>query len=421
MADDLFYVDTKGEANYTVGETQKTVGIKVVENTTSVPVKEYPKSSVTCLNDEFVGLGVNSNLTQTPMVKEEEEYVDSDEGEEELDSTFSDFVNNLGSDGIMKLLKDASNHSGYLSRNIDGGVDYRSDLSGDENMDLEGILIAEEQEDPYKYEDQVYEQIYKGSSDEDEFDGVDEEVLPGPGAGDGGGKHLSKQQNINKFKEKDRNKIKNSKNKKNKGDGPSPGFSPRTIIKRLNMLVLSEDLDSVWLQPMNKYERQIVHVLAREYKVKSKSMGNGERKTPVLTAVPESRSPTNRYRVNRVVQLFDSGALVPEQLYASGSSNPINCVSYASNHHNKDQKKQQKQQKQKQQKSKKKQKGQPMDNMPGKMVAENAPEVGAGNVGHKMLTQMGWQPGQGLGATDQQGRSTPVDVMIRSGRRGLGA
>ncbi|KAJ2565518.1 squalene synthetase-like protein, partial [Coemansia sp. RSA 1836] len=58
--------------------------------------------------------------------------------------------------------------------------------------------------------------------------------------------------------------------------------------------------------------------------------------------------------------------------------------------------------------------------MDGKMVAENAPEVGSSNIGHKMLQQMGWQPGQGLGVKEE-GRATPVDVMIRTERRGLGA
>lgn len=209
--------------------------------TTLVQDKEYSKASVTCLDDNFAGMGANNNLTQIPMVKMEEEYADLDE-EKEIYRVFDEFVDKLGLGCVKKLLKDASNRSEYLNRTVDGGVDYQCELSRGEDVAM-------------------VDQVDNGSLEEGEVNGF---------------------------------------------DGPATGS-----------------------------------------KRKSKPQNN---------------------------------------------------------------KKQQQQQK-----------GQLMANVHGKMVAENAPEAGAGNVGHKMLTQMGWQPGQGLGATEQQGISAPVYAMIRAGRRGLGA
>ncbi|PIA15110.1 G-patch-domain-containing protein [Coemansia reversa NRRL 1564] len=190
-------------------------------------------------------------------------------------------------------------------------------------------------------------------------------------------------------------------------EGPSPGFSPHTVLKRLDLLTHAGDLDSIWLQPMNKYERQIVHLLAREYKIKSKSHGNGLRRMPVLTATPNTRKPPNRKRINKILTLYDEDGLLPEQwLGVSGADNHAGERNGSGR---------------KGGKRDKSGRGQASTrNEHGKIVAEHAPEVGASNVGHRMLQQMGWTPGEGLGA-GEKGRATPVDVMIRAGRRGLGA
>ncbi|KAJ2826882.1 squalene synthetase-like protein, partial [Coemansia sp. 'formosensis'] len=202
---------------------------------------------------------------------------------------------------------------------------------------------------------------------------------------------------------------------------PTPGFNPRTIIKRLDMLALADDMGSIWLQPMNKYERQVVHILAREYHIKSKSHGSGVKRTPVLTQTPNSCKPTNSRRINRVLMLHDQGGLIPEQwsgpaVHGGSWDNKGPKGSKGKNGNGKGKGRQQG-------KGNRGGRGgdfKPQPQMDGKMVAENAPEVGSSNIGHKMLQQMGWQPGQGLGAKEE-GRATPVDVMIRAGRRGLGA
>ncbi|KAJ2711719.1 squalene synthetase-like protein, partial [Coemansia spiralis] len=137
--------------------------------------------------------------------------------------------------------------------------------------------------------------------------------------------------------------------------------------------------------------------------IKSKSQGNGTMRAPVLTATPDSRPPQNRRRINKILMLFDEGGALPDSWVGGpapdkhaggargrgrGRGGKATEPSAASLH--------------------------------GKMVAEGAPEVSASNIGHKMLQQMGWTPGTGLGA-EEKGRAAPVDAMIRAGRRGLGA
>ncbi|KAJ1813972.1 squalene synthetase-like protein, partial [Coemansia sp. RSA 2598] len=354
------------------------------------------------------------------------------------DDALNDYIDNLDESELAQLLEGATGNVngsnggyGYATRNIGGsgnGNASDSDSMLDDQIDID---------DPLDYNDKLMQMLLDASevefdngSNSDEDDGVDEDgipididlgVLPGPDRYSAqknkkkGGGHKQGSQNAKDFKALDRAKSKNShakqKNKNNKefGDGPSAGFDPRTVVRRLDMLTQSDDLGSIWLQPMNKYERQIVHILAREYNIKSKSHGNGDRRTPVLTVTSRSSRPVNRRRINRLLLLFDEGGLIPNHWCGpqSGGSGDASMRGGKGK-----------------QRSKGKKKGAdgPKDSaqVHGKMVAHGAPVVGDSNVGHKMLKQMGWQPGQGLGA-NEEGRSTPVEVMFRAGRRGLGA
>ncbi|KAJ2159379.1 squalene synthetase-like protein [Coemansia sp. RSA 552] len=274
-------------------------------------------------------------------------------------------------------------------------------------------------EDPFEIEDRVVASILDGSGDEAlDDDGfpydMDMEAIPGPdkdlpvyrpkhkGAMGWGAPVVSV---------KDRGKGKRGhqqqqrqRPKKDGHEGVASWFDPRTVVRRMDMLLQSDDLGSMWLQPMGKRERQIVHVLAREYKIKSKSHGSGVRRTPVLTTTPDSFRPTNRRRIEKILLLHEEGGLLPEE-WLGGPSDRFS-------------------QGNKKGKGRNKNKGggsaAAAAAASGKLVGENAPEVGASNIGHKMLQQMGWTPGQGLG-TNEKGRATPVDVMIRNGRQGLGS
>ncbi|KAJ2784386.1 squalene synthetase-like protein [Coemansia interrupta] len=345
---------------------------------------------------------------------------------EELDTSLADYMENVGAEELADMVK-RSNASRHLMRDL--GDDFDS-----VSLSTDGF----EHDDPFKYDDDIVDMVLdrsaygdSGSSDEegaiDEGDGcpVDLDMarvsrLSHTNASRGGNSQNRKPpkhggptqgaQNIEKFKYLDRSKSRNNSVRRQaaREDRPSPGFDPRLIINRLDMLVRSDDLSSLYLQPMNKFERQIVHILAREYRINSKSQGSGDRRMPVLSKTPRSCAPTQQRRIKRLLLLFDEGGLMPEH-WLGPQENASKGLSQGGKHNGKGK-----------QKSKQNGSGSNPGRMDGKMVGHQAPIVGETNVGHKMLKQMGWQPGQGLGA-NEEGRSTPVDVMFRAGRRGLGS
>ncbi|KAJ2691391.1 squalene synthetase-like protein [Coemansia spiralis] len=490
--DNLFVIDTQGTANVPVSEATKSYECRVVESTTasrrtvnfdrlkslgiqiiddniggpssgnsSRDDRAVPQSCMRNLSTKFVDMEVGNSdrgpwknksrrrgkhgrgkkpndndsisIVEPPASRRQRQQrppiIESDG---EIDEIFDDFVSNIGQDELKQLLKDADNRSGFLSRNIGGGVDYDCGHSEDQLESPEAVPRGDgiEVDDPFKYEDEIYDLMRDGlsnSDDDDEFpDDIDMDQLPGPDAdirqkGQQPPPHVQRSQNDTSY-ERDRARGKNTRDmaKLKASDShkaAAPDFNPHTIIKRLDMLAQTDDMASIWLQPMGKYERQITHLLAREYNVKSKSHGGGLRRTLVLTQTPNSCKPTNSRRVNKILMLHDQGGFIPEQWSGSATQGALRDRGPKGS-------------KGKGGKAKGLAKARgnrgrgndfkPLPPMDGKMVAEHAPEVGSSNIGHKMLQQMGWQPGQGLGAKEE-GRATPVDVMIRAGRRGLGA
>ncbi|KAJ2806850.1 squalene synthetase-like protein [Coemansia guatemalensis] len=469
--DDLFVIDTKGSKDTTASTSWRAREFRVVgagveqttqttQNSQKVRVIEddvpqgrstadhgsAPTSRGTAairnLNAQFVdlevdepgkGKGKKRNKRRGKKRGKEKAAADSTHpqnrskqqpgliSDEDFDDLANDYMANL-SDGELQRIIATDFSPAFNSRDIGGAADIRYGMDLDMLVDSEAVSSDDlEVEDPFIYKDK---EVYQVMDESDELDGddLDDDGFPYdidmhsvPGADDysfPGDRGDNAVQNTrtpkgwgghgkDKHSRRQQQKKKKGKAANNYDDaGPSPGFNPHTVLKRMDLLTHAGDLDSIWLQPMNKYERQIVHLFAREYKIKSKSQGTGLRRMPVLTATPNTRKPQNRKRINKILTLFDEGGLMPGQwLGASGADNHTRERSGPGK------------------------KGNWRDrggNEHGTIVAEHAPEVGASNVGHRMLQQMGWTPGQGLGA-GEKGRATPVDVMIRAGRRGLGA
>ncbi|KAJ2852238.1 squalene synthetase-like protein [Coemansia brasiliensis] len=441
--DDIFYIDTKGATDIEVSTTNSAHEFRAVSTPKRQPKANKPTArkprvinddinetllmatgaatSIKRLNSQFIELevdkkpprsrgkgrgkkkqGAAANKQKRKDVIDRSKPPPPPESDAELDEIADDYMQHLSDDDLEFLMGQSAS---FMSHDLGHKNGARGDaLSSDEL----------EADDPFRYEDRLTDMLLNKDSDVDDIDDdgfpydIDMDEL------ESGSEsvvpnylrhktHQTSPSNSYPVLKQGRGKGKRNKDKQGGKEGPSSGFDPRLIIKRLDRLVYSNELDSLWLQPMNKYERQIVHILSREYKVKSKSHGNGHNRMPVLTPTPKSCRPTKRRRINRILMLFDQGGLIPEQWTGEQHNQ------YAGKDSSK-------------RKGGKKNKGKQANTgvSPGKMVAENAPAVGASNIGHQMLQQMGWSPGQGLGA-EQKGRATPVDVMIRNSRRGLGA
>ena len=56
----------------------------------------------------------------------------------------------------------------------------------------------------------------------------------------------------------------------------------------------------------------------------------------------------------------------------------------------------------------------------GEIVGAAAPELAAENVGNKLMRKLGWIPGEGLGAQNNKGILQPVAHVVKNSRAGLG-
>lgn len=154
------------------------------------------------------------------------------------------------------------------------------------------------------------------------------------------------------------------------------------------------NLFSLSLPPMAQKERKVIHEIANVFKLKSKSIGSGTSRYPVL------------YRTARTLK-YDEGSLsiiditlsskrfFPRLDRATKRGVPVNkprgfagaAVSYRD----------------------------------GEIVGAAAPEIGQDNKGRAMLEKMGWSTGTVLGAVNNtRGIVQPVTQIVKTGKAGLG-
>ena len=155
------------------------------------------------------------------------------------------------------------------------------------------------------------------------------------------------------------------------------------------------NLVSLPLPPMAKKERKIVHEIANVFKLKSKSIGGGKSRYPIL------------YRTARTVQ------------YEEGALSMINATLSSKNFLPR------------MDKSKKRgpSAGRGRSGLAsagvsyrdGEVVGAAAPELGQENKGRAMLEKMGWSTGKTLGALNNtRGIAQPVAQIVKTGKAGLG-
>ena len=142
---------------------------------------------------------------------------------------------------------------------------------------------------------------------------------------------------------------------------------------------------------MRDAERKTVHEIAQAFSLKSKSIGKGVNRFPVLYKTARSAlcdgatvaSITSRLqrRLPRMVGRGTRGPAIPRR--TGGASAGV---------HYRD----------------------------GDIVGAAAPELGAENRGRAMLEKMGWSTGTALGALNNKGILQPVAHVVKTSKAGLG-
>ena len=150
---------------------------------------------------------------------------------------------------------------------------------------------------------------------------------------------------------------------------------------------------------MDKKDRKLVHDIANVFKLKSKSVGGGNSRFPILYKT----SRTIQYNEDTILRVdaqlsrkhffprMDKRGKVGSATYkriarGRGGGGVGAAVSYRD----------------------------------GEIVGGSAPELGTENRGRAMLEKMGWSSGTALGALNNKGIMQPVVHIVKTTKAGLG-
>lgn len=150
-------------------------------------------------------------------------------------------------------------------------------------------------------------------------------------------------------------------------------------------------LSRLALTPMDKKDRKLVHEFAMAFNLKSKSVGSGKQRFPILTRTSRTFPYTESAFVaaeSRLGRRFLPRPDVKGKGKAGGGR-PRGGMG-ATNYRD------------------------------GDVVGGSAPELGAENKGRAMLEKMGWSSGTGLGALNNKGILQPVIHVVKTSKAGLG-
>lgn len=144
---------------------------------------------------------------------------------------------------------------------------------------------------------------------------------------------------------------------------------------------------------MDKRDRKTVHEIGSSFNLKSKSLGGGKKRFPVLyrtqrtLVYDEAMFDALEARITRrFVPRMDIGSKKSSGVAGRGGGFSRSAVGYRD----------------------------------GDVVGSSAPELGAENKGRKMLEMMGWSSGDALGALNNKGILQPITHVVKTTKAGLG-
>lgn len=156
--------------------------------------------------------------------------------------------------------------------------------------------------------------------------------------------------------------------------------------------------ESMSLPPMDKEGRKKIHMLAECYGVGSTSRGSGKKKSISLYKTKRSGADVKEERRERLLTAAPfSGSMFHKTLYAKSSHGGAKTKGrdWAS--------------------------GATAKPREGELVGHGADKIGTDNVGHKLLSKMGWAEGNKIGRGSGSGIDAPIVAVVKNTKSGLGA
>ncbi|KAI6885955.1 hypothetical protein KC360_g5326 [Hortaea werneckii] len=178
------------------------------------------------------------------------------------------------------------------------------------------------------------------------------------------------------------------------------GMTLPQIHDELRLFLQNDGQSSRPFPPMDKRDRKALHELADKFNLKSKSVGSGNKRFPVLYktshTVEYSAGHFERMASKSARKFFQNSATKGKKAAktpkrgggaGAGRGGGFDKSAVSLRH--------------------------------GEVVGGGAAELGRENFGHRLMEKMGWSKGQALGK-EGEGMLTPVAQVMRTGRSGLG-
>ncbi|KAH8119303.1 hypothetical protein DFH11DRAFT_436700 [Phellopilus nigrolimitatus] len=167
---------------------------------------------------------------------------------------------------------------------------------------------------------------------------------------------------------------------------PSRAFDVQALVRQIRTF-LAGATQQMALPPMDKLARAKVHEIADAFGLKSVSKGKGEARYTTLVKTKRSGARVQEWKIERIVRSGgDWGFTRPGNPGSGGGKGKG---------------------------------GGPPRHKEGEEVGKEAPKIGEGNVGFRLLANMGWAEGERIGSSG--GLDVPLAAIIKNTKLGLGA
>ncbi|WWC99711.1 hypothetical protein V866_006616 [Kwoniella sp. B9012] len=175
--------------------------------------------------------------------------------------------------------------------------------------------------------------------------------------------------------------------------GRIPTSMPLEMVdERIQIFLDDRGKTTLQLPPMGKDDRKKVHMLADCYNLGSKSRGSGKTRFTVLTKNKRSGTLVDEIKVERLLSASQKvGGSFYKALYTRGGKAKVKGQSSGPSVRHKE----------------------------GDMVGHGADKIGEDNIGHRLLSKMGWAEGDRIGRG--AGLEAPIVAIVKNTKTGLGA
>ncbi|KAI4734980.1 hypothetical protein E4T50_14485 [Aureobasidium sp. EXF-12298] len=175
------------------------------------------------------------------------------------------------------------------------------------------------------------------------------------------------------------------------------GITMGQVRFELQDFLEEDDMTTKAFPPMQKNDRKVLHEIANHFNLKSKSVGSGKNRAPVLIKTSRTIEWSSEhftratsfvgkgYMKNSSRKPKTTGASEVRRTRAMGGGGG-GAAAYRN----------------------------------GDVVGHNASEIPATNFGRKLMEKMGWAAGMSLGKEGSGGLLVPVQATVKSGKAGLG-